>query len=224
MIRILIADDQRVIRDGLVLLVGLNEGMEVVGSAADGGEAVALVHELHPDVVLMDLNMPGTDGVTATGILRAEAPEVPVLILTTYADDDSIFPVLRAGARGYLTKDASADQIEAAIRALHAGQTWMDPFVQQRLVSVLTALPRSTPQPSTRTHAPAPPQADGLTPRETEVLSLIARGLSNTEIEQQLVLSRATVKTHVNRILAKTGARDRAQAVRYAFQHGLADQ
>jgi DNA-binding NarL/FixJ family response regulator len=204
-----------------VMLVGLMDGIEVVGSAPDGGEAIRLAAALHPDVVLMDLRMPNVDGVAATSALRAQAPGASVLVLTTYADDASLFPALQAGARGYLTKDASAEQIEAGIRAVHAGQTWLDPVVQQRLVAAVTqagappAADRAAPVPA------APVAADGLTPREIEVLTLIAGGLSNTEIEQRLVLSNATVKTHVNRIFSKIGARDRAQAVRYAYRNGL---
>ena len=140
-----------------------------------------------------------------------------MLVLTTYADDDTILPALRAGARGYLTKDASAEQIEAAIRAVHAGQTHLDPLVQERLVAAVTAQPPEAPE--SRTH----PLPAGLTAREAEVLVLLAAGLSNAEIAQRLFVSHATVKTHINRIFAKTGARDRAQAVRYAYQAGLAN-
>jgi len=209
LIRVLVVDDQRVVRDGLAMLVGLIDDVEVVGAAADGREAIALAHEHRPDVVLMDLRMPGLDGVEATRELRASLPETQVLVLTTYADDDSLFPALQAGARGYLTKDVSAEEIEQAIRALASGRTHLDPMVQERLVAAVA-------EPA------APPLPDDLTPREVEVLKLIASGLSNAEIAASLVVSSATVKTHVNHILAKTGARDRAQAVRYAYQHGLA--
>jgi DNA-binding NarL/FixJ family response regulator len=167
-----------------------------------------------PDVVLMDLRMPRMEGAQATREIRAALPETQVLVLTTYADDESLFPALRAGARGYLTKDASAEEIEQAIRALVAGHTHLDRAVQQRLVA---AVLESSPPAAAHT----PPGQDDLTPRETEVLRLIADGLSNTEIASRLVVSRATVKTHVNRIFSKTGARDRAQAVRYAYERGL---
>jgi DNA-binding NarL/FixJ family response regulator len=223
-IRVLIADDQRVVRDGLCMLVGLIDDVEVVGAACDGAEAIRLAEEHRPDVVLMDLRMPGTDGIAATADLRQRLPSTRVLVLTTYADEDAIVPALQAGARGYLTKDASAEQIEAAIRAVHAGQTHLDPAVQERLVTaVLSHAPAAGPAPL----GSAPPGSGqkppgGLTARETEVLVLLAAGLSNTEIGQRLYLSHATVKTHINRIFAKTGARDRAQAVRYAYQHGLA--
>lgn len=215
-VRVMIADDQRVVRDGLVMLVGLCEGIEVVGAAADGAAAVALVAELTPDVVLMDLRMPGLDGVAATREIAGRGG-VRVVVLTTYADDESIFPALRAGAAGYLTKDASAEEIEAAIRAVHRGQTWLDPTVQARLVSAVSAgVPDEPARPSAK-----PP--DNLTPRETEVLSLIGEGLSNGEIGERLFLGQATVKTHVNRIFAKIGTQSRAQAVRYAISNGLAN-
>ncbi|PWI40900.1 response regulator transcription factor [Streptomyces sp. ICBB 8177] len=256
-IRVLVVDDQRVTREGLMLLVGLNAGMDVVGGAADGAEAVELVREHRPDVVLMDLAMPGMDGLAATRALRDEAPWTAVLVLTTYADDASVFPALRAGAKGYLTKDAGAEQIEHAIRTVHSGRTWLDPVVQARLVTAVTADPTSdgegdrTPWEAPWTRAGSAGQVpaghdaagvhaagedtsvhdrpgtasalpDGLTAREAEVLSLIAQGLSNGEIGERLFLGRATVKTHVNRIYAKTGCRDRAQAVRYAYRTGLA--
>jgi len=220
-IRVLIVDDQRVIRDGLTILVGLIEGVHVVGSAADGAEAVTMAASLLPDVILMDLRMPNVDGVEATGIIKA-AQTVAVVVLTTYADDESLFPALQAGASGYLTKDASAEQIEDAIMAVHRGDTWLDPVVQQRLVAAVST---RRPPPEVNQQRPdgrssAPP--DGLTAREVEVLALIADGMSNTEIGEHLFLGQATVKTHVNRIFAKTGVRDRAQAVRYAYRTGLA--
>jgi DNA-binding NarL/FixJ family response regulator len=212
-IRVVIADDQRVVRDGLALLVGLIADIELAGSAADGAEAVEVAERERPDVVLMDLRMPELDGVEATRRIRAALPETQVLVLTTYADDESLFPALQAGARGYLTKDASAEEIEQAIRALAAGRTHLDAAVQQRLVSAVV---------DERPAARGLEVPDGLTTRETEVLKLIAAGLSNAEIAAALVVSGATVKTHVNRIFAKTGARDRAQAVRYAYERGIA--
>ena len=197
------------------MLVGLIDGVEVVGAACDGVEAVELARTECPDVVLMDLRMPRMEGAEATRRIRAGLPDTQVLVLTTYADDESLFPALQAGARGYLTKDASAEEIEQAIRALVAGETHLDPTVQQRLVA---AVLDTKPIPD----APAQSLPDELTPREAEVLKLIANGLSNAEIAEALVVSQATVKTHVNRIFYKTGARDRAQAVRYAYQHGIA--
>jgi len=210
-IRVLIADDQRVVRDGLAMIVGMLDGVEVVGTAEDGEQAVTLAGELAPDVVLMDLRMPGLNGAEATARL---APDVAVLVLTTYADDDSLLPALRAGARGYLTKDAGGEEIERAIRALHAGQTYLDPAVQRRLIELATE-PAAAAKPATDGE-------DDLTAREVEVLTLIARGLSNAEIAAALVVSGATVKTHINRIFAKTGVRDRAQAVAYAYRTGRA--
>jgi DNA-binding NarL/FixJ family response regulator len=223
-VRVVVADDQRVVRDGLVVLVGLCDGIEVVGAAADGTAAVALVGELVPDVVLMDLRMPEMDGVEATRAI-AGTSTARVIVLTTYADDASIFPALRAGAVGYLTKDASAEEIEAAIRAVHRGQTWLDPVVQARLVSALGDGGTGEPGDAADPHEPARPLRGlpgNLTARETEVLALIGEGLSNHEIGERLVLGQATVKTHVNRIFAKIGVRNRAQAVRYAIGNGLA--
>ncbi len=214
-IRVLIADDQRVVREGLSMLVGLIDGVEVVGSACDGAEAVELAQRELPHVVLMDLRMPRMEGTEATRTIRAALPDTQVLVLTTYADDESLFPALQAGARGYLTKDASAEEIEQAIKALVAGETHLDPAVQQRLVA---AVLDATPIPRAQSRL----LPDSLTPREAEVLKLIATGRSNAEIAETLVLSPATVKTHVNRIFYKTGARDRAQAVRYAYEHGIA--
>jgi DNA-binding NarL/FixJ family response regulator len=213
-VRVVVADDQRVVRDGLTMLLGLIDGVDVVGTAADGVQAVELAERERPDVVLMDLRMPRMDGAEATRQIRAGLPATQVLVLTTYADDDSLFPALQAGARGYLTKDANAEEIEHAIRALVAGQTHLDPAVQQRLITaVLDIQPGATAEP--------PTLPDELTRREAEVLKLIAAGLSNAEIAKTLVLTAATVKTHVNRIFYKTGARDRAQAVRYAYKHGI---
>jgi DNA-binding NarL/FixJ family response regulator len=214
-IRVLIADDQRVVRDGLTMLVGLIDGVEVAGTAANGAEAVERAQREHPDVVLMDLRMPEMDGTEATRRIRASLPGTEVLVLTTYADDDSLFPALQAGARGYLTKDASAEEIEQAIRAVAGGRTHLDQAVQERLVAAALGPGLAGP-------ASARPLPDDLTPREAEVLRLIAAGRSNAEIAAVLVVSHATVKTHVNHLFAKTGARDRAQAVRYAYEHGIA--
>jgi DNA-binding NarL/FixJ family response regulator len=211
-IRVIVADDQRVVREGLTMLLGLIDDVEVAGTAADGHEAVALARETRPNVVLMDLRMPELDGAEATRLIRGELPETQVLVLTTYADDDSLFPALQAGARGYLTKDASAEELEHAIRAVAAGRTHLDPAIQQRLVAAVV-----DSHPAGRAELP-----DELTAREVEVLKLIAAGFSNTEIAGALVVSSATVKTHVNHIFQKTGARDRAQAVRYAYEHGIA--
>jgi DNA-binding NarL/FixJ family response regulator len=210
-IRVVIADDQAAVREGLAMLVGLIDDIDVVGTAANGIEAVQLARDLCPDVVLMDLRMPELDGAEATRQIRKALPDMQVLVLTTYADDESLYPALEAGARGYLTKDATAEEIERGIRAVADGRTHLDPAIQRRLVTA--ALERTV------RHAVVP---DDLTSREIEVLKLIAAGLSNTEIAAALVVSAATVKTHINHIFQKTGARDRAQAVRYAYDHGLA--
>ncbi len=220
MIRVVVADDQRVVRDGLAMLIGLLDGIEVVATASDGIEAVERARSERPDIVLMDLRMPRMEGAQATREILALLPDTRVLVLTTYADDEFLFPALQAGARGYLTKDASAEEIEHAIKALVAGQTHLDPQVQQRLVAAVTG--QGPPAGAEPTAASQPALPDELTPREVEVLKLIAAGLSNAEIAKALFVSGATVKTHVNRIFYKTGARDRAQAVRYAYQHGLA--
>jgi DNA-binding NarL/FixJ family response regulator len=214
--RVLVVDDQTVVRDGLVLLLGLLPGLEVVGSAGDGEEAVRLVGEHQPDVVLMDLRMPRVDGVEATRRIKAEYPSVQIVVLTTYSDDESVFAALQAGARGYLTKDAGADEISRAIDAVRGGDAQLDPSVQRRLVDALA----TGTQPARRRRGGLP---DGLTQREAEVLTLIAGGRSNAEIARELFISEATVKTHINNLFAKAGLRDRAQAVTYAYRKGLAD-
>lgn len=217
-IRVLLADDQRIVRDGLAMLLGLLPEVEVAGTAANGEEAVALAARLRPDVVLMDLRMPRCDGVEATRQLREQAPQIAVVVLTTYADDRSVLDALRAGARGYLTKDASADEIRQALQRVTSGQAAIDPAVQRHLVEAIADSPGPGPEPR-----PGQPQLpDGLTPREAEVLTLIAEGLSNAEIAARLVVTEATVKSHINHLLTKTGCRDRAQAVSYAYRQGLA--
>jgi DNA-binding NarL/FixJ family response regulator len=224
-IRVLVADDQRVVRDGLVLLLGLLPQVEVVGTAANGEEAVDQATTQRPDVVLMDLRMPRCDGVEATRRLRERAPAIKVIVLTTYADDRSVIEALRAGARGYLTKDAGAAEIRQALQQVVSGQAVIDPSVQHHLVDAIAVAPAAAgpggSTPAAAAGQQAPPLPDGLTPREAEVLALIAEGLSNAEIATRLVVSEATVKSHVNHLLAKIGARDRAQAVGYAYRHGL---
>ncbi|NEA31385.1 response regulator transcription factor [Streptomyces sp. SID13031] len=207
-LRVVVADDQTVVRDGLVTLLRLLPGIDVVAAASDGLEALELVAEYAPDVLLVDLRMPRCDGVETTRRVRAEHPGTEVVVLTTYSDDDSVLGALKAGARGFLTKDADAESIGRALQAAAAGQSIIDGDVQRRLIEATTTVP-------------APQQADGLTPREIEVLRLIAAGLSNTEIARRLVVSEATVKTHINHLFAKAGLRDRAQAVAYAYRRGL---
>jgi DNA-binding NarL/FixJ family response regulator len=208
--RVVIADDQRIVREGLATIVGHLPGFEVVGLAANGLEAIALVEQHPVDAVLMDLRMPEMDGIEATRIIRAQCPGVQVVVLTTYADDESVLAALSAGAVGYLTKDAGRDDIRRALEAAAAGQSVLDQDVQTRLVQAVQqqpARPDSLP--------------DGLTDREGEVLVLIADGLSNTEIATRLFVGEATVKTHINRIFTKTQSRDRTQAAAYAHRHGL---
>jgi DNA-binding NarL/FixJ family response regulator len=212
-VTVVVADDQAAVREGLVLLLGTLPGITVVGEAEDGLAAVETVASTSPQVVLMDLNMPRCDGVAATRRIRADHPQTQVVVLTAYSDDESIIGALQAGALGYLTKDATRAEIGRAVLAAAAGQAVLDPAVQQRLLSAAVRAPAADPD-----HDP-----DELTPRESDVLRLIAEGKSNREIARALYVSEATVKTHVNRIFAKTGSRDRTQAVRYAYTHGYAD-
>jgi DNA-binding NarL/FixJ family response regulator len=231
MIRVLVTDDQGLVREGLMTLLEAAPGLEPVGAANDGAQAVALAAELRPDVVLMDLRMPNMDGVEATRLIREANPEIEVVVLTTHADEASILDALGAGARGYLTKDAGIAEISRAVQAAAAHQALLDPIVQQQLLAAATArpVPASQGPEAGQLIPPARPQStppamlpDDLTPREAEVLSLIARGLSNREIAAELFVSEATVKTHINHVFSKIDARDRAQAVHYAYTHGLA--
>jgi len=231
-LRIVIADDQASVREGLVLLLGGLPGIEVVGAAADGEQALDLVATREPDAILLDLHMPVLDGIATTRRLVAEHPGVAVVVLTTYADDTSVLEALRAGARSYLTKDADRTDIARALEAAAGGLTVFDPRVHATLLAAATpgvpdagaaAAPDGTSAAagSARAARPLDPP-DGLTQREAEILSLIAAGLTNGEIAQRLFLSNHTVKTHVNRIFAKTGSRDRVAAVAYAQRHNLA--
>jgi DNA-binding NarL/FixJ family response regulator len=207
--KVVVADDQTAVREGLVTILGLMPGIEVVGQAANGAEAIELADLFAPDVVLMDLNMPRVDGVEATARIRESHPGTQVVVLTTYADDESIMKALAAGALGYLTKNASRDDIRRALESAAAGHAHLDPAAHATVLQAASR-PRNVEPP------------DGLTPREAEVLGLVAEGLSNREIAARLYLTEATVKTHVNHIFAKTGSRDRAQAVAYAHRRGLA--
>lgn len=210
-VRVLVVDDQRAVREGMATIVSTIDGMEVVGTAGDGAEAVALAGEHRPDVVLMDLRMPVMDGVEATSVLRDTLPGTKVVVLTTYADDESVLAALGAGAVGYLTKDAGRAEIGRAVEAAAAGMGVLDSAVQSMLVEAARSRPVRPKE-----------LPDGLTEREAEVLGLIAGGCSNADIAARLYVGEATVKTHVNRIFAKTHSRDRAQATAYAHRHGLA--
>jgi DNA-binding NarL/FixJ family response regulator len=205
MIRLLIVDDQAAVRDGLAVMLDLDPDITVVGTAANGQDAVAAVGELAPEVVLMDLNMPVMGGAEATRVLRRSHPELPVVVLTTFEDDESILEALRAGARGYLTKDADRATIIQAVRGAHAGNAILDPSVQMRLLDLASRRPVEQP-------------GIDLTTREREVLDLIGEGLRNGEIARRLFISEATVKTHINNLFAKAGLHSRADAVRLALK------
>ena len=209
-LRVVIADDQASVREGLVLLLGGLPGIDVVGAAADGEQALELVAQQQPDAILLDLHMPVLDGIGATRRLVAEHPGVAIVVLTTYVDDTSVLEALRAGARSYLTKDADRTDIAQALRAAVGGLTVFDPRVHATLLAA--ASPAAA--------APGGPP-DGLTQREVEILSLIAQGLTNGEIAGRLFLSNHTIKTHINRIFAKTGSRDRVAAIGYAQRHNI---
>ena len=224
-LRVVIADDQASVREGLVLLLGGLPGINVVGAAADGEQALELVAEYQPDAILLDLHMPVLDGIGATRRLVAEHPGVAIVVLTTYVDDTSVLEALRAGARSYLTKDADRTDIAQALRAAVGGLTVFDPRVHATLLAATSpgaASPGGTP--ATPGSAPAgrpPAPPDGLTQREVEILGLIAQGLTNGEIADRLYLSNHTIKTHINRIFAKTGSRDRVAAIAYAQRHNI---
>jgi DNA-binding NarL/FixJ family response regulator len=217
-LRVLIADDQASVREGLVLLLGGLPDIDVVGSAADGEQALELVAEHKPDAILLDLHMPVLDGIATTRRLTTEHPDVAIVVLTTYADDGSVLDALHAGARSYLTKDADRADIARALHAAATGLTVFDPRVHAALLAA-TSSPAATGQAPPA--APGLPGPDGLTDREVEILGLIARGLTNPEIAAQLFLSNHTIKTHINRIFAKTGSRDRAAAIGYAHRHDI---
>jgi DNA-binding NarL/FixJ family response regulator len=214
-LRLVIADDQASVREGLVLLLGGLPGIEVVGAAADGEQALTQVAEHGPDAILLDLNMPVLDGIGATRRLVAEHPKVAIVVLTTYVDDANVLEALKAGARSYLTKDADRTDIARALQAAVAGLTVFDPRVHDTLLAATI-----TPAPAAGPTGPGT-LPDGLTQREAEILALIAQGLTNPEIAQRLCLSNHTVKSHINRIFTKTSSRDRAAAINYAHRHQL---
>ena len=211
-LRIVVADDQASVREGLVVLLDLLPDIEVVGSAANGEQALQLVAQEGPDAILLDLHMPVLDGIETTRRLTEEHPDVAVVILTTFADDSSILAALQAGARSYLTKDADRADIAQALRGAATGLAVLDPAVQATLLAAAAWGPGK---------APARKLPDGLTQREAEILRLIARGKTNPDIAAELYLSAHTVKSHINRIFAKTGSADRAAAIRYARDNDL---
>ncbi|WP_405801330.1 response regulator [Streptomyces sp. NBC_01506] len=211
-VRVVLADDQPLIRSGLRVLIADHPDLDVVGEAGTGAQAVQLVRELRPDVVVMDIRMPGMDGIEATGLITAGAGSARVVVLTTFDDDEYVYAALRAGASGFLIKDMSLEGILSAIRVVAAGEALIAPSVTRRLIEEFAARPE-----------PAPPAraVTGITGREREVLVLVGRGMSNTEIAGQLVISVATAKAHVARLFSKLDARDRVQLVIMAYEMGL---
>lgn len=223
---VVVADDQAAIREALAIMLDLIDDITVVARAANGEQAVAAVAEHRPDVLLTDLRMPVMDGASATAAVNAQYPDTAVVLLTTYDDEESILSALQAGARGYLTKEAGRDEIATAIRAAAGGQAVLDPAVQARLLSAATGRAAAdASEPATGLGAAPDPGAAAalatLTVREREVLALIAEGLSNREIARRLFIGEATVKTHINNLFAKLALRDRAHAMRFAFDHGV---
>jgi DNA-binding NarL/FixJ family response regulator len=215
-LRVVVADDQASVREGLVVLLGLLPDIEVVGSASNGEEALELVASQRPDAVLLDLHMPVLDGIETTRRFTERHPDVAVVVLTTYADDYSVLAALNAGARSYLTKDADRADIAQALRGAATGLSVLDPAVQATLLAAATSEPRQQPGRNLPDQLP-----DGLTRREAEILAMIAGGMTNRDIAAQLYLSAHTIKSHVNRIFAKTGSADRPAAIRYARDHDL---
>ncbi len=227
-IRLLIADDQEIIRRGLSIILGHQPDIQVVGLASDGDQALKLARQLHPDVVLMDIKMPRMNGIEATRQITQELPDTAVIILTTYDADDWVFDCIRAGAVGYLLKDATADDLAEAVRGATHGESQIDPGVARRVLSAFRRLdapiPQFTSSPSTSSPSiNSQPTLERLTQREEEILALLTDGLSNKEIAARLTLSEGTVKNHVSHILSKLHANDRTQAVLTAIRQGLVD-
>ncbi len=213
MIKVLICDDQEIVCEGLLRILEADLEIQVIGTAHDGEEALKLVEETHPDLVLMDLKMPGMNGVQATRKIRERYPEVHILVLTTYMDDEWLFDAIRNGASGYLLKDQPRSELVAAIKGTVAGDTYLDPAVAGK---VLASVAQSPPQ-------RLPPPGISLNPRETEVLGLLAQGLSNADIAQRLYLSEGTIRNYMSALFAKLGVSDRTQAVVVALRYGLVD-
>jgi DNA-binding NarL/FixJ family response regulator len=219
LIRVVLADDQLLVRSGFRALLDAEDGIEVVGEATDGAEAVHLAAELHPDIVLMDIRMPGMDGLTAAREIAArdDLGSTRVLVLTTFELDEYVYEALRAGASGFLVKHTEPAELIRAVRVVAAGEALLSPSVTRRLISTFTTQAAGTPPPG-----PPPREADLLTDREREVVTLVAEGLSNEEIAERWFVSNATVRTHVSRAMTKLAARDRAQLVVFAYRYGLA--
>ncbi|WP_328341515.1 response regulator transcription factor [Streptomyces violaceus] len=213
-IRVLIVDDQAMVRQGFTVLLGIQPDIEVVGEAREGREAIAKAAETAPDVVLMDIRMPGVGGIEATELITAAHPDIKVLVLTTFDLDEYVYDALRAGASGFLLKDASSEQLAEAVRVVAAGEALLAPVITRKLIAEFSRL-------DDRPRAPLKERVGDLTERETEVLALIAQGLSNGEIARHLFVAEQTVKTHVGRILVKLGLRDRTQAAVFAYESGL---
>ena len=213
MIRVVIVDDQPVVRAGVARILGPEDGFEVVAECGDGDEVVGAVAEHRPDIVLMDVRMRHVDGVAATRLLREVSPQPPVLVLTTFDDDDVLWGALDAGAAGFILKDASAEDLISATRAVAAGAAWLDPRVTPRVLRAFRA--------NVRPHLGRAARVDQLTEREHDVLRHMARGATNGEIATSLIVSEATVKTHVGSIFAKLGVRDRSAAIVFAYDHGI---
>jgi NarL family two-component system response regulator LiaR len=211
-IKVLIVDDHQVVRQGLRTFLDLNEDIQVVGEAGDGETAVEMARQLAPDVVLMDLVMPGLDGITATGRIKSFGTGIRVIALTSFAEDDKVFPAIQAGASSYLLKDVTPDTLVEAIRAAHRGEARLHPDIMRKLMEEVAHQPSS-----------ASPAVPSLTQRELEVVRLVAQGKSNREIAQSLVISEKTAKAHISNILGKLGLEDRTQMAIYAFRNGLVD-
>ncbi|MEV7559617.1 response regulator transcription factor [Streptomyces sp. NPDC089795] len=213
-VRVVLADDQPLVRSGLRVIMADHPDLEVVGEAATGAEAVQLVRDVNPDVVVMDIRMPGMDGIEATRLITADRATTRVLVLTTFDEDDYVYGALRAGASGFVVKDMALDDILAAVRVVAAGDALIAPGVTRRLIADFIGRPATVPKRSPR-------PVEGVTEREREVLSLVGRGRSNTEIAEDLFITVATAKSHVSRLLTKLGARDRVQLVITAYEMGL---
>ena len=217
-IRVVLADDQPMVRQGIAMLLGAEPDMEVVGEAQDGAEAIRMVERHRPDLVVMDVRMPGMDGIEATRRLIQESPDDPnqmakVLVLTTFDEDAALYGTLRAGASGFMLKHAAPGELANAIRRVAGGDAWIDPTVAPKVLDTLRDMTLDNPE--------GRPSLDMLTPRELDVLRELSDGATNTELSRRMVLSEATVKTHISRMLMKTGCHDRAQLVALAYRSGL---